>query len=78
MVVLPTHLGRYLENLLQGKMHFGFRGLYSEARIGGKTVVSNLSFLYLALKEFECLSQPVEEDIVGVIWPLCLIGVLEV
>ncbi len=78
MVVLTGYLGRYLENLLQGKMHFGFRGLYSEARIGGETVVSNLSFLYLALKELECLRQPIEENIVCVVWSLCLIGVLEV
>lgn len=78
MVVLTGYLGRYLENLLQGKMHFGFSGLYAEAGIGGETVVSNLSFLHLALKELECLGQAIEEDIVSVVWTLCLVGVLKV
>ena len=65
-------------NLLQIQMDLSLGRLHPEAAVSRHPVVSNLSFLHSFFQVFKGLGQPIKENIIRIMWPLCLIWILKV
>lgn len=76
-ILAHKFLGRAY-HLLQIQVHLLIKRLCPQARVCSDTVLADFASLNHLFKEFKCLTQPVEEDVVCVVGPLGFVRILKV